>query len=83
MTTDNKTYTHKMLAMFDTRTLIGATFHAAFYLAFAGFLRMREFTQSAVNQGEEFKHWHMTCVSIIFENNRLHAQLLASKTDLF
>lgn len=34
----------EVLALFDTTTHTGATFHAAFYLAFAGFLRIREFT---------------------------------------
>ena len=34
----------EVLALFDTTTRTGATFHAVFCLAFAGFLRIGEFT---------------------------------------
>lgn len=36
----------KILSLFDTATRTGATLHAAFCLAFAGFLRIGEFTWS-------------------------------------
>lgn len=61
----------------------GATFHAAFYLAFAGFLRMGEFTWTAADQQAEFGQWHMTRAAITFGNDRLYVQLPASKTDPF
>ena len=42
----------KLLAEFDTNTKWGATMHAAFCLAFAGFLRVEEFTYKAGEQNE-------------------------------
>lgn len=39
----------RMLALFDTTTRIKATFHAAFCLAFAGFLRIGKFTWLKAN----------------------------------
>lgn len=72
-----------ILATFNTRTQTGATFHAAFCLAFAGFLRMGEFTWSAADQHEDFSQWHMTRKSITLEEDRIYVQLPASKTDPF
>lgn len=72
-----------MLATFDTKTQTGATFHAAFSLAFAGFLRIGEFTWSSADRQEDFGQWHMTRNSITIENKKLYVQLPASKTDPF
>lgn len=46
-----------MLATWDTRTLAGATLHAAFCLAFAGFFQDG---RSAADRKGEFRQWHMT-----------------------
>lgn len=73
----------KMLGLLDTTTRIGATLHAAFCLAFAGFLRIGEFTWSKIYQQGDFRQWHMTRGSITFESDRICAQLPASKTDPF
>lgn len=72
-----------MLATFDTNTQNGATFHAAFCLAFAGFLRMGEFTWTAADRQKEFGQWHMTRGAISFGDDRIYVQLPASKTDPF
>ena len=73
----------EVLALFDTTTHTETTFHAAFCLAFAGFLRIGEFTWSKADQQGEFQQWHMTRASISFESDRIYAQLPASKTNLF
>lgn len=78
-----KAILEKMLATLDTETQKGATFHAAFCLAFAGFLRMGKFTWCEADQREEFRQWHLTRASITFKEDRLHVQLPASKTDPF
>lgn len=72
-----------ILATFNVQTQTGATFHAAFCLAFAGFLRMGEFTWSLADQQAEFGQWHMTRASITLGEDRIYVQLPASKTDPF
>ena len=72
-----------ILATFDTNTQRRATYHAAFSLAFASFLRMGEFTWSAIDQQEAFAQWHMTRAAVSFAENQIYLQLPASKTDLF
>lgn len=44
----------EMLATLNTSQQKGATFHAAFSLAFAGFLRMGEFTWSLTDRQDDF-----------------------------
>lgn len=59
----------RILATLDVETLRGATFYAAFCLAFAGFLRIREFTWSEADWQKDFKQWYMTRASIIIKND--------------
>ena len=74
----------------DQNTHEGATFHAAFCLAFAAFLRIGEFTWSNsewLSDGD-FKQWHITRNSIRFHPpgqrpDRLYLTLPTSKTDPF
>lgn len=61
-----------LLATFDTNTQRGATFHTAFWLAFAGFLRMGEFTWCEADRHDKFRLWHLTRASITFKVDRLH-----------
>lgn len=75
-----------MLARLNQDTLHGATFHAAFCLAFAAFLRIGEFTHSAAelnSNSSEFQEWHITRGSIFLEKDWLELFLPASKTDPF
>lgn len=53
------------------------------FLAFAGFVRMGEFTWCEADRREELRQWHLTRSSVTFKNDRLHVQLPASKTDPF
>lgn len=45
----------EILALFNTQTLVDATFHAVFCLAFASFLRMEEFRWFKADQQGEFR----------------------------
>jgi integrase len=78
----------RMLAKLDTNTLEGATYHAAFCTAFAGFLRVGEFTWTAAEWllgAADFSKWHVTRRSVQFldDDSRLYLTLPASKTDPF
>ena len=71
-----------LLLQFKTHTVKGANLHAAFCLAFAGFLRMREFTY--VDRGEYNPGaWNLTRRSISLFEDRLFLVLPSSKTDPF
>ena len=74
----------RVLAVFNTTTRYGATLHAAFCLAFAGFLRIGEFTWG---QGEyaqpDFSAWFLTRHSVELHTDYLVLNLPASKTDPF
>ncbi len=72
-----------LLRQFDQSTIEGATWHASFCLAFAGFLRMGDFTWSQSDRTSDFKQWHLTRSSVIFQNDSLGLTLPSSKTDPF
>lgn len=58
--------------------------HAAYCLAFAAFLRMREFTYSAKDRKDpDFSSWHLTRKSVDIQADRLALSLRAPKTDRF
>lgn len=74
----------KLLEGLDTKTLDGATLHAAYSMAFAAFLRCGEFTytmQEAASPG--FDGWHLTRKSIEIQADKMFISLPASKTDPF
>jgi hypothetical protein len=78
----------RILARFDTNTQEGATYHAAFCTAFAGFLRVGEFTWTSAEWllgAGDFSTWHVTRRSVQFldDDSRLYLTLPASKTDPF
>ncbi len=74
----------QIVGQFDQKTLEGATLHAAFTLAFAAFLRIREFTWTAADfRDPNFYHWHFTRNSVVLLKDRLKLVLPASKTDPF
>jgi hypothetical protein len=58
----------RLIAHLDQNTHEGATFYAAFCLAFAAFLRISEFTwsNSEWQSDDDFKHWHITRNSVQF-----------------
>ena len=73
-----------VLSTFNTSTREGATLHASFCLAFAGFLRAGEFTYSAKDRtSPNFGQWFVTRSSIILFDDRLELTLPSSKTDPF
>jgi hypothetical protein len=72
-----------LLCQFDQSTIEGATWHASFCLAFAGLLRMGEFTWSQSDRTSDFRQWHLTRSSVIFQNDSLELTLPSSKTDPF
>lgn len=73
-----------VLSTFDVTTRSGATFHAAFCLAFAGFLRAGEFTWDTHDLSDaNFANWFITRSSIKLLANRLELDIPASKTDPF
>jgi hypothetical protein len=72
-----------LLRQFDQSTIKAATWHASFCLAFAGFLRMGEFTWAQSDRTPDFKQWHLTRGSVIFLDEALELTLPSSKTDPF
>ena len=73
-----------ILRTLDTSTIDGANFHTAFCLAFAGFLRIGEFTyEPGDTRYQDFKDYHVTRRSITFSANSICLHLPASKTDPF
>ena len=74
----------QLLNNLDHKTLNGATLHAAYSIAFAGFLRCGEFTYTAGEIDEPgFDAWHLTRKSIDIQADRMTISLPASKTDPF
>ena len=74
----------QMLPYFDRETREGATLHAAFCLAFAGFLRTGKFTYTAKDLSDpEFSQWFLTRQSVTLHEDHLELLLPASKTDSF
>ncbi len=71
------------LRQFDQSIIEEATWHASFCLMFADFLCMSEFTWSQLNKTFDFKQWHLTRSSIIFQNDSLQLILLSFKINLF
>ena len=73
-----------MLSCINQNTRVGANLHAAFSLAFAGFLQIGEFTYSAEDRGDpEFTKWFLTRGSIALYKDYMELSLPASKTDPF
>lgn len=72
-----------MLTRLDKNTRKGANLYAAFCLAFAGFLRMGEFTWARGELNSEFQNWYITRGSVLLSEDRLQLSLPASKTDPF
>jgi hypothetical protein len=78
----------RILARLDTSTQEGATYHAAFCTAFAGFLRVGELTWTSAEWllgAADLSTWHVTRRSVQFldDDSRLYLTLPASKTDPF
>lgn len=72
-----------MLTRLDKNTRKGASLYAAFCLAFAGFLRMGEFTWARGELNADFQNWYITRGSVLLSEDRLQLSLPASKTDPF
>lgn len=72
-----------MLARLDKNTRKGTNLYAAFCLAFAGLLRMGEFTWARRELTPDFRNWHMTRGSILLSDDRVQLSLPVSKTDPF
>lgn len=73
----------QILRQFDQTTLVGATLHASFCLAFAAFLRVGEFTWSQSELTDDFQRWHITRRSVKLHKDYMELTLPAFKTDPF
>ena len=73
----------RVLSLLDTSSQFGATVHASFCLAFAGFLRIGEFTYSQSDLNTEFDRWHITRGSVTLHKDHMELSLPSSKTDPF
>ena len=73
----------RILPLFDTTSLWGATMHASFCLAFAAFLRVGEFTWSRAERDASFQQWQITRGSVLLHPDHLQLSLPSSKTDTF
>lgn len=74
----------QILLKFDTSTQYGASTHAAFCVAFAGFMRIGEFTWSESDRLKpDFSRWFLTRQSVDLKGDHLILHLPASKTDPF
>ena len=74
----------RLLATCNKNTMHGANIYAAFCLAFAGFLRIGEFTYSAEDRNDpDFAKWSLTRRSVALHQDHLELSLPASKTDPF
>ena len=73
-----------LLATCNKNTIYRANIYAAFCLAFAGFLRIGEFTYSAKDRNDpDFAKWSLTRRSVALHQDHLELSLPASKTDPF
>lgn len=74
----------RILSLFNTSVVHGATMHAAFCLAFAAFLRVGEFTYTQSDLlGADFGKFHPTRGHVTLQKDHLELTLPASKTDPF
>ncbi len=74
----------RILALFNRSTRLGATLYISFYLVFATFLRVGEFTYTARDrEDEKFNNYFLIRRSVRLYNNYLELTLPALKTDLF
>ena len=74
----------KVLTRFNTTTRYGIMLHAVFCLAFAGFLRIGEFTWSQEDYAQsDFVNWFLTRRSVELHEDYAFLKLSASKTDPF
>ena len=74
----------RLLSVFDSGDESALTMRAAFCLAFAGFLRIGEFTYNARDrEDEDFAQWFLTRRSVRLYKDHLELTLPASKTDPF
>ena len=72
----------QLTKILDTATLLRATIHTAFYLVFAGFLRIEEFTWGQAEYTlSDFAEFHTTRRSVRLLKDRLELSLPSSKTD--
>ena len=74
----------QLLPLFDCRIRGGITIYTAFYLTFAGFLRVGEFIYIAYNLKDiEFYKWFLIYRSVRFHDDYIKLILPASKIDPF
>ena len=66
----------RILPLFDTISLWGATMHASFCLASAAFLRTGEFTWSRADRSASFQQCHVTRGSVFLHPDHLQHSLL-------